>query len=295
MLKKFDVKYKVSCVIILGLLFIFSYSDLYAQYYTNWEFDLSDMNDLEEFEKQVTDLKEKIDSIMENQNMNNEEKSKALDAYKEDVGEVNSRYGDKYHLSVDIVQKYNNASNATGDFWEQANNWFSGGDLKQSISDVTSGSAGKIIDEFSEMVNLIGTTVIVLVTIFLGIKFMYGSVESKASAKEGLLNLLVACIFFFGWSAIWNLLFNGNSLVLVENTLEGTIAKIFNTLTVVANFLAIGVVIYLGIKYIFAGAKGKSELKLKSSTFLIGVIMSFCAIGLLNYISSIINSLLASS
>lgn len=187
---------------------------------------------------------------------------------------------------------------ATGDFWQHAQEWYQGDDggsaLGEAIATVTNGSAGEVIDQFSSMVNLIGTTVIVLVTIFLGVKYMYGSFESKASVKDGLLNLLVACIFFFGWTAIWNLLFNGNQLTIVGDTLESTIALVFNTLTVIANFLAVGAVIFIGIKYIFSGAKGKSELKLKSSTFLIGVIMAFCTIGLLNYISAVINSALRS-
>lgn len=198
-------------------------------------------------------------------------------------------------------------SSAYADWWGEANSWYNGEGFSEKkneneteyikpsdLGDTLPEQAQKVVDEFAEMVNIVGTTVIILVTIFLGIKYMFGSFEAKADVKESLINLVVACVFFFGWNSIWNLLFSGGELVFVKDTdtYQSTLANVFVTLTNIANFLAVGAVIYIGVRYIFAGAQGKAELKGKSGQFIIGIILAFCSVGFLNYISELINSVL---
>ena len=192
------------------------------------------------------------------------------------------------------------ASSIYADFWDDANKWYngdeytSGSDAKNSdIGNISSiaPQAKEIIDDLSTMLNILGTTVFVIVTIYLGIKYMFGTFETKADVKENLITLLVACVLFFGWTAIWNILFTGGEFVLTKGTssYESVIAKVFNATTTTANFLAIGAVLYIGIRYIFAGANGKADLKAKSGQFIIGIILAFCAVGFLNLVSTIIS------
>ena len=188
------------------------------------------------------------------------------------------------------------------DWWGDANSWYEGQDFDTSdygpnnigSLETVAPDAVEVINSFANMVNVVGTTVIVLVTIFLGIKYMFGSFEAKGDVKESLLNLIVACIFFFGWSSIWNLLFSGGKFIFSAGATSYTtvVARIFNTLTNIANFLAVGAVIYIGIRYIFSGAQGKAELKGKSGQFIIGIILAFCSVGFLNYISSLVKAIL---
>ena len=182
------------------------------------------------------------------------------------------------------------------DFWAQASRWFSLGKKEHGTIGHVGQSAIEIISEFEDMVSVLGTTVIVLVTIFLGIKYMFGTFESKADVKESLVTLLVACVFFFGWTLIWNLLFPNGEFVFNPSNAESyktPLGIVFSTATSIANFLAIGAILYVGIKYIFAGADGKAELKGKSVQFIIGIIMAFCTVGLLNYISNIVVEVLS--
>lgn len=180
------------------------------------------------------------------------------------------------------------------DFWGNATNWFNkvnseNGDLRANET------TQNIIEDLENMILVLGTTVIVIATIFLGIKYMIGSVDSKTDAKEGLFNLLVACLFFFGWNSIKNLLFPGNSFIFVESSdvsYANPIGRVYNIVVYIAQFAAIIAIIYVGIKYIFAGVQGKTELKEKSGTFVIGVILAFCTTGFLTYISKVINETL---
>lgn len=212
-------------------------------------------------------------------------------------------------LTINVVFSLNNIYGesieiADAEFWQQANDWYEQG--KEEYNNTSGGSIDnltdtnstmkKIIDDFSNMVNILGTTVIVCVTTFLGIKYIFGSVEGKAEVKDSLLTLVVACIFFFGWNSIWNLIFDSSSSGLIFNKggYKNVIANVFSTVSLVANILAVGGVIYIGIRYIFAGASGKAELKGKSWMFLLGIVLAFCSVGILNYISAVVNQVFGS-
>lgn len=198
------------------------------------------------------------------------------------------------------TENTNETDESEGDFWNQANEWYDKGKNEYSEDGKTidnlaekNSNVREIINELSKMVNIIGTTVIVCVTTFLGIKYIFGSVESKTEVKESLLTLVVACVFFFGWNGIWGTIFQNGTLVFnnANDGYESVIGSIFKTVSLIANILAILGVIYIGIRYIFAGAEGKAELKGKSTHFLIGVILAFCSVGILNYISAVVNEI----
>lgn len=180
------------------------------------------------------------------------------------------------------------------DFWNQATNWFS----KVNKNEDFKPGVGEVVSTFTNMISVVGTTVFVIVTIFLGIKYMYGSVEAKASVKESLITLLVACVFFFGWDALSNLLFPSNNFIFIKSSdtsYEQMVGRVFAFATYIAQFLAVIAILYVGIRYIFAGAEGKASLKGKSVTFLIGIILTFCATSFLGFISDVVNDSLENS
>ncbi len=179
-------------------------------------------------------------------------------------------------------------SGGSDDFWNKATDWFSNVDKDEELGP----GVKDVVNTFSNMISVVGTTVFVIVTIFLGIKYMYGSVDAKASVKESLTTLLVACIFFFGWNSIRNLLFPNNNFIFIESTdtsYEQMVGRIFAFATYIAQFLAVIGIVYVGVRYIFAGAEGKASLKGKSVNFLIGIILTFCATSFLSLISDIVN------
>lgn len=188
---------------------------------------------------------------------------------------------------IDKTQTENNKED-NKDFWNAATDWFSNVDKDEELGP----GVKDVVNTFSNMISVVGTTVFVIVTIFLGIKYMYGSVDAKASVKESLITLLVACIFFFGWNSIKNLLFPNNNFIFIESTdtsYEQMVGRIFAFATYIAQFLAVIGIVYVGVRYIFAGAEGKASLKGKSVNFLIGIILTFCATSFLSLISDIVN------
>lgn len=174
-------------------------------------------------------------------------------------------------------------------WWSEAGRWYE--NATSNGNDLPSG-ATEIISEFEKIINILGTTIIAAATVFLGIKYMFTSVEGKADVKESLITLLVACVFFFGWQAIANVLITGNKLIFVNNSfMDVTVGNVFSTVMLIANVLMIVAVIYVGVRYIFSGASGKADLKGKSGQFIIGIILAFCVCSFLTLISNVVNEI----
>lgn len=187
-------------------------------------------------------------------------------------------------------------------FWEQASTWYSAGSTSTYLD-------SSIITEIANMVEVIGTAVIAITTVVLGIKYMIGSVTEKAEVKENMITLLVACIFFFGWSNLRQILIKGvtydqngavsgisgaSQLFIFSGngTLEGAFAQVFSIVLIIAKLVAIVATVYMGVKYIFSGAEGKAKLKEKGIMYIVGIILIFTTLNILTFISDSINKAL---
>ena len=101
----------------------------------------------------------------------------------------------------------------------------------------------------------------------------------------------VACVFFFGWNSISNLIMPNSKFFLTEGAddFASIVAKVYSLAVFVLDIVAVIVIIYIGVKYIFSGATGKSNLKGKSAEFIIGIILTFCTLSFLSYTSKVVN------
>ena len=182
-------------------------------------------------------------------------------------------------------------------WWDKASDWYVNGESTVGIS-------SNLLSGIANMIEIIGTAVIAIVTLVLGIKYMTGTVQGKPEVKENLVNLLVACLFFFGWANIRDLLIVGNStgeggingnttfLTFFRNgDISSAFSQIFTFLLMAAQTVAVFVILYLGVKYIFAGANAKAELKQKSPAMIIGIILIFCTVSVVRFIADIVSSI----
>lgn len=183
---------------------------------------------------------------------------------------------------------------SSDDWWGKATEWYEDGSTTVSVSQ-------SVISGIANFVEVVGTAVIAIATVVIGMKFMFGTVQGKSEAKENLINLLVACIFFFGWSNIRSLLITGNAtgnggltgstgLIFFQNgDLKGALAQVFTLVVTVAQMLAVASIVVLGVKYVFAGADAKAQLKQKSPGMIIGIILIFCTITVLKVIAKVVS------
>ncbi|MEG2646184.1 MAG: hypothetical protein RSA08_04050 [Clostridia bacterium] len=173
-------------------------------------------------------------------------------------------------------------------WFEEGSTWF--GEVDKTPANVQgSTNINDIIKDFSNYINIAGTSIIVIVTIILGIKYIYGSSEGKAEVKNSLTTLIIACVFFFGWNTISTIFItNTNEFTLQANTFQDMMKKIFGTFVYIAQYFMIGSVIYVGVKYIFGGAEGKANFKAKSAQFILGIILAWSSVSFLTFVSNII-------
>lgn len=188
------------------------------------------------------------------------------------------------------------------DFIGQAVTWYGkgGGNSVQTIN------LGKIV----QIINVAGTAIIAIATVVLGIKYMLSSATGKSDVKQQLGSLLVACVFFFGWSNLSNILIdgttynsstgtysgvNGNTQLFIFSDLTNAdstsalFANIFAIVVFAARLIAVVVTMIIGAKYIFGSSDVKSSIKEKGPMYIMGLVMSLCTVEVLNFISKAIN------
>lgn len=226
---------------------------------------------------------------------------------------ANKRMTKIIFIFVGIILMFNIANQVQADFMTEAGNWFVSGNPNSStpteptfsLSEVSMFKSGAF-SQIVTVVNAIGTSVIAVVAVILGIKYLIGTARGKSEVKDQLIGLLVACLLFFGWSNISSLFIKNatfdpstgtytdisavTQLFIFEGTtsIQVMASKVFAIAVFIGKIIAIIVTMYLGVKYIFSGANGKAELKEKGPMFIIGILLVFCTLNVLSFISDII-------
>lgn len=151
-------------------------------------------------------------------------------------------------------------------------------------SDVFNVSA---LNDIMGIIEFVGNIIFIIVTTILGVKYIWGGVESKASVKDSLITLVVAAMFFYGWTTIRALFVQNDQLIFLTNNYQVTAKSIYSTVLYILNFLAIGGIVYIGIRYLMAGAEGKANLKANGVSIILGIMMVYGTITFLNFILKI--------
>lgn len=181
----------------------------------------------------------------------------------------------------------------TDDWWTCAWKFLSKG--KSSDHKFGTGTDGidSTLSTLKEMIFDVGNMIFILATAFLGVKYIWGGVDSKFSVKNSLVTLVVAAIVFYGWNAVTDILDIKELLTgsAAGSGVHGVVGKVYNTVMYIINFAAVGGIIYIGIKYMMAGADGKAEMKLKGIPIVMGIIMVYGTVNLINFILKIVEGL----
>lgn len=192
-------------------------------------------------------------------------------------------------ILVNVNSVYASNSEGNNDWWANAGNFLDG--YKGSDTAIGNSSVGEIVDFLDPIVKLVrtlGNMVFVAVTVVLGVKYIWGGVESKASVKDSLITLIVAALVFYGWNTISALFMSGDKLSFITNDVNDTASIIYSTILYISNFLAIGGLVYIGVRYMMAGAEGRSQLKAKGVPIVLGIIMVYATITFLNLIVGVL-------
>ena len=206
-------------------------------------------------------------------------------------------------VTLMVTLGYHSTNVYAADFIDQAMDWQSKADSSQIIQ-----LDSNLMGDLADMVNVAGTAVISIVSVVLGIKYMIGSATDKSEVKQQLITFLVACLFFFGWSNLSGILITGATYNEATGTYSGiggatqlfifsgvtsieqVFAKVFAIVLFFGKIVAFIATMVIGVKYIFSGADGKAALKEKGPMYIIGILMIFCTLNILTFISDAINA-----
>lgn len=193
--------------------------------------------------------------------------------------------------STSSSSTYEQCKDDNNGWWKCAWQFLDAGSI--STNQLVTGEVNSALTSIKDLIFDVGNVIFILVTAFLGVKYIWGGVDSKFSVKNSLMTLVVAAIVFYGWDAVTNVLnvkglFTGTE---ASGDHMSMVNMIYNTVMYIINFAAVGGIIYIGIKYMMAGAEGKSELKLKGIPVVMGIIMVYGTINLINFILKIVEGL----
>lgn len=162
-------------------------------------------------------------------------------------------------------------------------------DLGKIISDIlgTKGSGG-----FIDAIFQVGNVVFICVTILLGIKYAFSSVDGKVNVKESLIPLSIGAVFFYLAQTVYNFSKNILDVFAGINSINSVINEIFSTVSVVANTCAIIAIVLMGLKYMLTTADERAELKKRMVPLVIGLALIYASAQILGLIVSIADSII---
>lgn len=125
----------------------------------------------------------------------------------------------------------------------------------------------------------IGNLVIFVVTIALGLKYIYSGIEGKADIKSSLPNYVFGVVFFYLADSVYSLSQNIMTGALGGGTSYSTFAgNIYSTVEVIANVCAILGIVLVGLKYMLSPADAKADVKKQLVPVTIGIILVYCTL-----------------
>lgn len=139
-------------------------------------------------------------------------------------------------------------------------------------------------------ITLIGNLVFFVISIFLGIKYIFSGIDGKASVKENLLDFAIGIVFFYLAENVVDFFSNiGNQ---VQNTANGgnanlIVSDVWSTITSVGQILCIAGIIIIGLKYMFSSADKKADIKNQSAVIIIGLMLAFSSLPIINFIITV--------
>lgn len=150
--------------------------------------------------------------------------------------------------------------------------------------------AAKTIGEQAlSVIGVVAGAVAVGMIVYIGIKYMFSGAGGMAKVKTNLLPWLIGLILIAASSAVVDTAKNiiGRNGGDLTNVAKEAANSILGLLAIVAGAAAVGMLVYIGIKYMTRGAGGRAEVKNTILPWLIGAILVSSASGIVRSILSI--------
>ena len=156
----------------------------------------------------------------------------------------------------------------------------SGGGTTLSPSQIT-GDSGVVletdfVDKITDFVSKIGIFIAVGVLMIIGIKYMTGSLEEKATYKKSMIPYVIGCFLLFGASILAPKI--GELVSGLGDDTEEIGNKILGIIQVTGTLIAVGVLMVIGIKYMTGSVEERANYKKTMLPYVVGTVLLFGAV-----------------
>ena len=184
----------------------------------------------------------------------------------------------------------------------QASNFVKVNDLNAAITNPNNNTVGGALSQVltGSSIDIIGTimnignVIIFVVTIALGIKYIYSGIDGKADIKSSLPNYVFGVVFFYLAQAVFDLSRGAVFGALEGGTSYDTFAgNIYSTVNTIANTCAILGIILVGLKYMLSPADTKADVKKQLVPVALGIVLVYCTLKVIMLVYNIGQGLLS--
>ena len=130
--------------------------------------------------------------------------------------------------------------------------------------------------------------IISVITLFLGVKYIWSGADGKSSVKDTLPTFLIGVIFFYLASNLVTFFTDSAKTIFDSASTYATVqGKIMGTVNNIVQIAAFAGFIFVGVKYMLTSADGKADMKQSMIPMLMGIILVFAASSFLDWILAI--------
>lgn len=184
--------------------------------------------------------------------------------------------------------------------FNQASNFATPGNLNAATAsnNTVGGAIAKLIKSPSiniiGVVTTVGNLVIFVVTIALGIKYIYSGIDGKADIKSALPNYVFGVTFFYLAEGVYKLSRNImlGALTSSGNNYNTFAGNVYSTVNSIANTCAILGIVLVGLKYMLAPADSKADVKKQLVPVAVGIILVYSTYKVITLIYNIANGII---
>ena len=138
------------------------------------------------------------------------------------------------------------------------------------------------IDNITNLLQTVGSFIAVGALMVIGIRYMMGSVEERASYKRSMMPYIIGCFILFGAANVGPMikeLFSD-----MGDTTEDVGNKILGLIQAVGTFISVGGLMILGIRYMIGSTEERASYKKSMLPYIIGAILLFGAVNITSII-----------
>lgn len=139
-------------------------------------------------------------------------------------------------------------------------------------------------DSLIPVIETIGNLIFYSVAVFLGLKYIWSSVEGKSQVKETLPTFVVASCVFYLSTTIYTFVTDVIKNIAGGSTFQIIEGNLWSNIELVANILAISGIVALGLKYMFAAADTKADIKKDMIPVVIGIVLIYSITNILSFL-----------